>query len=245
MKVEYHKFWSQHLSRDMEVKTYGQKGKPLVVFPSGGGRFYEFEDFGMIDAVRGFIEQEKIVVYTVDSVDAESGLAHWKYPGDRGWRHDQYDHYIVEEVAPFVREYSGWSDKFIATGCSMGGYHAANFFFKHPDVFDVTIALSGLYGSQYFVGDYVDEYVYYNFPLLYLSHLSDPWYLDQYRRSHIIVCTGQGAWEEDCIREMRALEAILNDLNVPAWFDYWGHDVNHDWPWWQKQLPYFLETLNL
>ncbi len=127
----------------------------------------------------------------------------------------------------------------------MGGYHAANVVFKHPDVFDTVIALSGLYGPQYFVGDYVDDSVYFNFPLLYLPNLTDPWYLDHFRKSHIIICTGQGAWEEDCLRETRALEQILQALDVPAWIDYWGYDVNHDWPWWRKQLPYFLSTLDL
>ena len=25
--------------------------------------------------------------------------------------------------------------------------------------------------------------------------------------------------------------------------DLWGADVNHDWPWWRKMLPYCLERL--
>ena len=33
---------------------------------------------------------------------------------------------------------------------------------------------------------------------------------------------------------------ILNRQSIPAWIDIWGRDVNHDWPWWRKQLPYFL-----
>ncbi len=243
MKIEYHKQWSQHLSRDMELKVYGHGGKPVLVFPSGCGRFYEFEDFGMVEAVAEFVEAAKVQLYTVDSVDCDAWLAHWKYPGDRGWRHEQYDHYIVEEVVPFIHEYTGTQDKFLATGCSMGAYHAANFFFRHPDIFDTTIALSGLYGPRYFVGDYMDERVYFNFPLVYLPGLTDPWYLDQYRESDIIICTGVGAWEEDTIEETQALEEILRTLEVPAWFDYWGDDVNHDWPWWRKQLPYFFNVL--
>lgn len=245
MKVEYHKFWSQHLNRDMELKTYGHAGKPVLVFPSGCGRFYEFEDFDMVNAIQWFIEEGKIRLYTVDSVDCESWLAYWKYPGHRGWRHEQYDHYIIEEVVPFIREHSRWEAGLMTTGCSMGGYHAPNFFFRHPDVFDTTIALSGLFGPKYFVGNYMDDHVYYNFPLLYLPNLTDPWFLDRYRQGRIIICTGLGAWEEDCIQETRALEAILQRLEVPAWFDYWGHDVHHDWPWWRKQLPYFLGTLGI
>ena len=33
----------------------------------------------------------------------------------------------------------------MTNGCSMGAYHALNFFLKHPDVFQGMIALSGLY----------------------------------------------------------------------------------------------------
>ncbi|MDD6726958.1 MAG: esterase, partial [Lactimicrobium massiliense] len=28
--------------------------------------------------------------------------------------------------------------------------------------------------------------------------------------------------------------------NIPAWVDFWGADVAHDWPWWRRQLPYYL-----
>jgi len=245
MNVKYHKQWSQYLERDMELKVYGHSGKPTLVFPSGCGRFYEFEDFGMVDAVAWFVENGKIQLYTVDSVDCDAWLAHWKYPGDRGRFHRQYDLYIVEELVPYIRENSGSTSKLLTTGCSMGAYHAANFFFKHPDIFDGVIALSGLYGPEYFIGGYMDDHVYFNFPLVYLPNLDDPDYLEQYRESTIIICTGQGAWEEDSIRETRALEDVLRALDVPAWFDYWGHDVNHDWPWWRKQLPYFLGALNL
>jgi esterase/lipase superfamily enzyme len=245
MNIEYYKRWSQHLSQDMEFKVYGHQGKPVVVFPSGCGRFFEFEDFGMVEAISDFIESGKIQLYAVDSVDCDAWLAHWKYPGDRGWRHEQYDQYIVEDIIPFIHEHNRSEQKFLATGCSMGAYHAANFFFRHPDIFDTVIALSGLFGPEYFVGDYMDDHVYFNFPLVYLPQLTDAQYLQQYRESNIIICTGQGAWEEDTIRETQALEEILRNLEVPAWIDYWGHDVNHDWPWWRKQLPYFLNTLEL
>jgi esterase/lipase superfamily enzyme len=67
--------------------------------------------------------------------------------------------------------------------------------------------------------------------------------LEQYRQSHIILCAGQGAWEDTALADLRAFESVLHAKQVPAWVDYWGYDVNHDWPWWRKQLPYFLEAL--
>lgn len=54
---------------------------------------------------------------------------------------------------------------------------------------------------------------------------------------------GQGAWEHDCLRDTRELDVLLQAKGVPAWFDYWGADVNHDWPWWRRMLPYFLDRL--
>ena len=41
----------------------------------------------------------------------------------------------------------------------------------------------------------------------------------------------------------RQLEALMRDKGIQAWVDYWGPDVNHDWPWWKKQLRYFLYEL--
>ena len=72
MKIEYHKWFSPSLGHDMELKVYGWYGKPMLVFPAQGGRFYEYEDFKMIDAISDYIEAGKIKVYTVDSIDNQS-----------------------------------------------------------------------------------------------------------------------------------------------------------------------------
>ena len=56
MHTEYYKWWSPNLGQDMELKIYGHAGKPILVFPAQGGRFYEYEDFGMVEACRGSIE---------------------------------------------------------------------------------------------------------------------------------------------------------------------------------------------
>ncbi len=45
MNVDYFKHYSGHLNREMEMKHYGHTGKVMVVFPTSGGRFYEYEDF--------------------------------------------------------------------------------------------------------------------------------------------------------------------------------------------------------
>jgi esterase/lipase superfamily enzyme len=246
MKIEYFKWWSPQLGRDMELKVYGYYGKPVLVFPAMAGRFFDYEGFKMVDAVSGFIEAGKIKLFTVDSVDAESWSNKSAHPYDRGQRHEAYDRYITQEVVPFIHSNCGGDpQKILTTGCSMGGYHSANFFFRHPDQFDSVISLSGVFHLSEFVGDYMDDTIYLNSPLSYLPNLNDPWYLDQYRQSRIIICCGQGAWEERMIQDVLALKTILEAKGIPAWIDLWGNDVNHDWPWWRVMMPYFLDKLDL
>ena len=90
----------------------------------------------------------------------------------------------------------------------------------------------------------MNDDVYFNSPLLYLPGLTDEWHLSRYRDSDIIICVGQGAWEDEMLADARAMEGLLAAKGIPAWVDYWGQDVNHDWPWWRIQLPYFLGKLS-
>lgn len=244
MQIDYHKFYSSQLGREMEFKSYGYAGKPVIVFPSSGGRFFEYEGFGMIEACKDYIESGTIRVYTVDGIDNETWLNKERSVSDIGKHHNAYDAYIVEELIPFVKNHNNYTGGMLATGCSMGGYHSANFYFRHPDVFDTVIALSGIYDARFFVGENLGDFdVYTNSPVDYLKNLQDNHYLNAYRNGNIIIATGQGAWEEDAIKDTRALEEVLASKGVPAWIDYWGQDVNHDWDWWKIQMPYFLSKL--
>ena len=123
----------------------------------------------------------------------------------------------------------------------MGAFHAANFFFRRPDVFDTVIALSGLYSSSYGFPDYSDDLTYSNSPLDFLRQMpkDHPW-IDLYNKCNIFICVGQGRWEDELLDSTRQLDAILREKGIQAMVDYWGYDVDHDWPWWRKQLPYFL-----
>ena len=244
MQVKYYNDFSLKLNKNMEFKIYGSSGKPMIVFPSSGGRFFEYEDFGMISACRPLIDSGKIRVVTVDSVDRESWLDYSKSPVERARRYNDYDAYITGELIPFIVEETGWSGPMIATGCSMGGYHAANFFFRHPDLFDTVISLSGVYDLRFFAGDCLHEpEVYINSPVDYLKNMEDSWYLDRYRRGEVILCTGLGNWEEESIKDTANLQNIMRLKGIHAWVDYWGYDVHHDWDWWRKQISYFLGTL--
>lgn len=247
MHVEEHQWYSPSLERTMTFKVYGHWGKPFLVFPTSLGRYWDYEGMGMIDQISDFIDAGRLKLFCVDSIDAESWYNFAVPPEARNARHEQYDRYIVSEIVPFIRDHCRQADiRVTANGCSMGAMHALNFFLKHPDLFAGTLALSGLYRLDHAEFGLTAEdmpAVYYNSPLNYLAGLTDEWFLDAFRTSSIVVCVGQGKWEGEALEDTRRLEAILREKQVPAWVDIWGQDVDHDWPWWYRQMQYFLEHL--
>ena len=246
MDVQYYKEASKHLHREMEFKTYGRSGKVCLAFPSQNGHFYDFENFHMTDTVAKWIEQGRLFLVCPDSIDEETWSDEGGDPRSRIERQEAWLHYIVDELLPRVRELAGAedTDKAMVTGCSMGAVHAGNFFFRHPDRFDAVIGLSGVYNASYFFHGYSDDLVYANSPASFLSNMpEDHPYMELYRQSKMYFCVGQGAWEDDLLAGTRELDTILCQKGIPAVFDYWGYDVCHDWCWWQKQLPYFMEKV--
>lgn len=163
MEGQYNKHFSNHLQREMEYKTYGKKGRPVLIFPSQDGRYFDFENFGMIDVLAPWIEKGEIRAICVDGIDGET----WSNrSADNRWRieqHERWYHYVTEELIPEVRKRK--TETFIVTGCSMGAFHAGNFFFRRPDIFDSVIALSGLYTAGYGFPMYSDELTFMNSPI--------------------------------------------------------------------------------
>lgn len=246
MKVTYHKVYSGNLHRDMEYKIYGHQGKPLLVFPTSCGRFYQYEESGMISTLESYIEQGKIQVWTCDSIDEETFYAKNSTTDEKMKLHDQYDAYVKDELISSILRQSkenncGGTQKILATGCSLGAYHSTNMFFRHPQYFDSLIALSGLYSTNRFFGEEVPSSAYFHSPLHYLRNLEDAFYLNQYRNSKIIICTGQGAHEDLMRSETQKLKEVLQEKHIPASVEFWGYDVNHDWYWWRKQILYYMD----
>ncbi|STZ75656.1 esterase family protein [Bergeriella denitrificans] len=244
MHFEARSHWSGELGREMPFNVYGHAGKPVIVFPSSGGNHHEYGNFGMIEACAPFIESGRLTFYTPDSADKDSWLDTRKSGHDMALAHNAYDRYIINELVPLIRSESAHNGALMATGCSMGAFHTVNFALRHPDVFDTAVALSGVYDARFFSGEFHgDPEVYTNSPIDFLWGQHDAWFLERYRRNHFITAVGQGAWEEQHIADTRRLQEAFAAKGIDAWFDYWGHDMAHDWPLWRLQMPYFLGIL--
>ena len=241
MKTEYFKDYSPALGRDMELMVYGHAGRPVLYIPCQDGRFHDFGDFHMADTLSPWIESGQIIVFSVDTIDKETWSDKGGDPYWRARRHEQWMDYLTKELAPFILNWTK-QEGIISFGCSLGATHAANLFFRRPDLFDRLLALSGIYTADYGFDGYMDEVVYRNSPVHYLAGMpNDHPYIELYNKKKGVVCVGQGPWELP--ESTRQLADICFRKNIHLWVDFWGWDVSHDWDWWYKQVAYFVPYL--
>ena len=159
MRREYHRWRSPSLGRDMELLVFGHAGARLLIFPTSMGRFFEWEDRGMIGALAIGLERGWLQLWCVDSVDADSWYAKWKHPHDRAQHHAAYDAYLRDEVLPLTRHRND-NPFLIATGASFGAYHAMTFGLRYPEQVGRVVGLSGLYDIREMTGGWSDDLVY-------------------------------------------------------------------------------------
>ena len=236
MHTEYHKWYSPHLGRDMELKVYGHAGFPLLVFPTSMGRFYQYADQGMIAAREEKYERGALQAFCVDSVDEESWYNKHIPPHDRILRHMQYDRYLRMEVVPFLQGKNA-APQFAATGCSFGGYHSAVFGLKYPELVSHIISFGGAFDIKQFLGGYYDDNAYFNNPIDFVGGTTDHNQLERYRRQSIVLATGE---TDICLDQNLRFADVLTRKAIPHRLDVWGDGTGHDWHWWQAMAVKYL-----
>lgn len=235
MLREHHRWYSPSLGRDMELLIFGHAGARALVFPTSMGRFYEWEDRGMIGAVGEHLERGWLQMYCVDSIDGESWYARNRHPADRARRHLDYEAYLLREVLPFSTHRNP-NPFLIATGASFGAYHAANFAFRHPGLVGRLLGLSGMYDIKAQTDGWSDETIYFNSPSDFLQHEHDPARLAALRQIDIIIAIGRDdrmRADNEWLSQVLSSKGIWHALRV---WDGWAHD----WPWWREMLAKYI-----
>ncbi|MBA8795682.1 esterase/lipase superfamily enzyme [Friedmanniella endophytica] len=235
-------------TRNLHVIRYGHWGRPVLVFPSEAGRAWDFENNGMIEAVRPLIEAGRVKLYCVDSLDAETWSDQWLPTEERARRHGVYTRWLIDQVVPFVHADSGGppapGSELITTGCSLGAYHAVQFTLQRADLAPLAIGLSGNYDpSTWRPWGETGEALYFANPTSYVPHLHGD-HLEWLRqRVSILLVVGQGAWETHptgALPSSVRFAEILRSKGIRSELDLWGYDVSHDWEWWARQLAHHL-----
>ena len=242
MLREYYKAFSPNLNRDMELLIFGHAGARVLVFPTRRGRFYEYEEMGLVEALAEPIDNGLLHLFCVDSVDRESIYNRHAPPYDRIRRHGQYEQYILSEVLPLTRQKNP-QPFMIAHGCSLGAYHALNLAFRHPQWFGKVVAFSGRYDLSAPVGefrglfdDYYDENIYFNNPNHFLPNLNDEAVLRELRRLEIVLTIGA---DDPFLGSNIALSEALQAKHVTHELHVWSGRA-HQADDWHKMVQLYL-----
>lgn len=231
MEREYVRRWSRPLGREMELLRFGYAGQPVVGFPTSMGRFFQWEDFGLIGSLASRLAAGAVQVWCVDSVDEESWYSRERSPEARVERHLEYERYVIEEVLPDVPAPP------VLVGASFGAFHAVVHCLRHPDRFQGWIGLSGVYDNSRWLDGYSSEETYLTNPLAFLPGLTDERYLTPLRAMRpTVVATGS---EDDNVRDSVKLADELIARGVDVRLDLWP-GWQHDWPYWRRMLDAYL-----
>jgi len=242
MNREYHKWFSPSLQRDMELLVYGHSGARVLLFPTRTGRFFDYENWRIIDSIKHFIDNGWLQIYALDSIDQESFYCFWAHPQGRIERHIQYENYILNEVLP-LSVTKNPNPFLMAVGCSMGAFHAVNIAFRFPHLFGKVVALSGRYDLTIKLGMFEDllsgfynETVYYHSPNHYMYHISESELLQQIRKLDITVVCGK---EDVFLSNNRDFSQLLWNKNIHHNFYEW-EGLAHSARFWRQMLPMYL-----
>ncbi len=235
MERAYHRWLSPALGRPAELLVFGHRGMPMLVFPTAGGRFYEYEDHGMIHALRNRIEQGQLQLFCVDSIDHESWFCEQISPAARIARHDTWERYLLDEVLPFIYAQNP-EPALTVHGCSFGATHAVLFGLRHPARVRRIIGFSGVYDIGRWLGDHQGDDRYFHEPLAFISGLQEDATARELRRLDIVLAVGR----EDSVNVSNA------QLSDALWAKgiwhalRWWDGAAHDWPYWQQMIQLYI-----
>lgn len=240
MKRTYQKWFSPVLNKEIELLVFGHGGQPVIFFPTRTARFFDYENWGIINALSDKIMHGQLQVFCVDSIDIESFYSN-THPAEKIKRHLQYESYILNEVIPFIRGFN--KNPLISAGCSLGGYHAVNIAFRHPEYFNKVLGISARYDltlSDYKFPDllngYFDENIYFNMPSMFVPNINCEETLKQLRQMETTIVIGK---EDPFLQNNEHLTNSLVNKEVDHHFIVWN-DEAHRPKYWRQMVSLYL-----
>ena len=232
---------SRFADQEVLCVRWGHFGVPVLLFPTAGGDAEECERFKMLHVLRPLLDAGRIKVYSCDSLGGVALTRRKDFPPGHYPRvQNQFDRFIAEEFAPWIREDCNSPDIGItAAGASIGAMNAVAAVCRHPDIFHRAIGMSGTYDvSKWLEPHDINQDYYFTSPMHFLPNLGDTEQRSLLRRRYVLLATGEGDYEDP--DNTRRMARVLEGVGVPHRADYWGGEYRHDWNTWREMLPKYL-----
>lgn len=230
-QIEHTDFYSHLLGISLKLEITGHFGYPIIMFPTSKGQYTQNHDFHLNSSINWFIDNGKVKLYNIETLDEISLYNKSVSPQERIRRYELYVQFLIQEFIPFVQKIHQ-THRVAVAGASFGGYHAANFAFRFPDVVSHLFCLSGAFTIRDFMDGYESEKVYFNCPREFV--MNDESF--KYKHMHIVLSTSD---QDICLEQTREMAGILAQKGINHWYDEqkW---IGHDWPLWRMVFPTFI-----
>ena len=140
----------------MELLQFGHAGDAYIVFPTSLGKFFEYEDRGMIGALADKIDGGDLQLFCVSTIDDETFYGKHLHPRVRIDRYLAWERYLLED--------SSRSPPAAAAGRRSASPAAASaritrstMALRHPDIFTACVTMGGAFNIERFLDGYHDQ----------------------------------------------------------------------------------------
>lgn len=232
-EIRHIDFYSHILGHHLKLEITGSWGYPVLMFPTSGGSYLQNRDFGLNGSVYHLVEQGKVKLYNISTLDLDNFYNDHIHPNARIYHYNQFVYFLVDELIPAIQRECN-THRIAVAGCSFGGYHAANLAFRFPDLVSHMISMSGIFSIRNYVRGSHSELVYFNCPEEFMPG-EEAW---KYHHMQIVLSTSD--WDS-CKPKNINMSKILGLKGIAHWYDEqkW---IEHDWPLWRMVFPHFLGT---
>ncbi len=234
MNREYLRWYSHRLHREMELLVFGHAGAKVLMFPTRDGRFFEYEQLGIVESLADKVRAGQLQLYCIEGLATETFYGSRWHPSERIRRHAAFEEYILNEVLPLMAQKNP-HDCTIVQGCSLGAFQAASLVFRHPHLFRKLVAFSGRYDLTLKVeafGDlfdgYYDENIYHHTPSHFLPELSCDKRLGSLRGVEIVMTIGDA---DPFLDNNRRLSRVMNEKGIGHQMHVWDGRAHRAGAW--------------
>lgn len=128
-RIEHTDYYSHILNMKLNVEVTGHYGYPIIMFPTSQGSYKQNHDFGLNGSLNWFLDQGKIKLYNIQTIDGLSFYDKGISPEHRIRNYELYVQFLRNEYIPYIQSLHS-THRVALAGASFGGYHAANFAFR-------------------------------------------------------------------------------------------------------------------
>lgn len=222
----------------MEILHFGTWGYPLLLMPTARGRFFEPENHGIIEKLRGHLDNGYVQIFCLDTLDSDTFFAKGLSLTARRDRWLALEQHWTDEFIPFAR-HEAQNDFLVVAGFSLGATHALNLALRHPGLVHRCIAIAGTYDLAHtpsLFGEFhpleKEQSLYFISPMAYMSNMS----LSRWRELggailDIKLLVGR---TDPALEDNIRFADILRRVGIPHHLEIW--EGGHHWETWGQQL---------